>query len=188
MKRGIIISVSGPSGVGKGTVIEKLREINPEFGFSVSATTRAPREGEVEGESYFFKSKEEFEAMVEAGDIIEYDEYVGNYYGTPAVPLAMMSDEGVDVLLDLTIPGSLILKEMFGDQAVTIFLNPPSFEELEKRLTGRGTEAEEVVQKRLAEAENEIAEADKFDHIVINDDLDQAVKEIMDIINKAKEE
>lgn len=188
MKKGIIISVSGPSGVGKGTVIEKLRSINPEFGFSVSATTREAREGEVEGESYFFKTKEEFEKMLANDEIVEYDEYVGNYYGTPAVPLAMMCDEGVDVLLDLTIPGSLILKEMFGDQAVTVFLNPPSYEELEKRLMGRGTEAEDVVKQRLAHAEEEMAEADKFDYIVVNDDLDTAVKEIMAIIDKVKAE
>lgn len=181
MSNGLIVSISGPSGVGKGTVIAKLREMIPAFGQSISATSRAPRGEEKDGVEYYFKTKEEFEALIAEGEIIEYDVYVGNYYGTPLTPLITMSGKGQDVLLDLTVAGSLALKEKF-DETVTIFLLPPTLKELRNRLTGRGTETEELVDKRMAQAKTEIASAPKFDYVVTNDDVDRAAKEIAAIV------
>jgi len=181
MRNGLIVSISGPSGVGKGTVIDKLREMFPECGRSVSVTSRSPRGQEKDGVEYFFRSKEEFEKLIEEGEIIEYDQYVGNYYGTPLTPLLKMSRGGQSVLLDLTVAGSLALKEKF-DETVTIFLLPPSMEELRSRLSGRGTESEELVEKRMAEAKGEIAQAVRFDYVVTNHQVEQAAEEIAAIM------
>ncbi len=185
MSKGLLISVSGPSGSGKGSVLVKVKEGNNSFGTSVSVTTRAPREGEVDGKDYYFKSKDEFVRMVEEGEIIEYDEFVGNLYGTPTIPLQEMSESGTDVLLDLTIAGSMALKENF-EQAVTIFLVPPSYEELENRLRGRGTESDEDIKARLAVARDEIDRSGGFDYVVVNDDLDEAAAKIEAIIKAEK--
>ncbi len=185
MEKGLIVSVSGPSGTGKGTVLAKVREIFPECGQSVSVTTRSPREGEAEGVAYFFRTKEQFMEMLSSGEIIEYDSYVDNLYGTPAGPLVEMSEKGTDVLLDLTIAGSLALKERF-EQTVTIFLLPPSFETLEKRLRERGTESDDIIAKRLSEARNEVLKARQFDYVVINDDLDEAVRKVVSIMEAEK--
>lgn len=185
MEKGLIVSLSGPSGVGKGTVLAGVRQNLPDCGQSVSVTTRAPREGETEGVEYYFRSKEAFMEMVGSGEIIEYDTYVGNCYGTPAGPLVEMSEEGKDVLLDLTIAGSLELKRRF-EQAVTIFILPPSFQKLKERLEGRGTETQDVILKRLEEAKREITEAGKFDYVVINDDLLEAVEKVTAIIKAEK--
>ena len=181
IKHGLIVSLSGPSGVGKGTILSKVREDHPDSKSSVSVTTRSPREGEEEGVAYFFRTKDQFRQMLGDGEIIEYDEYVGNFYGTPAAPLKKMSGEGSDVLLDLTIAGSLALKEKF-EEAVTIFILPPSYEELESRLKGRGTETEDVIARRLAEAKGEILRANEFDYVVVNDDVDKAAAKIEAII------
>ena len=183
--KGLIVSLSGPSGVGKGTVLAGVREKLPDSGTSVSVTTRKPREGEAEGVSYFFRTKEEFLKLIDEGEILEYDTYVDNYYGTPATPLKKMSSEGVDVLLDLTIAGSLALKEKF-EQAVTIFILPPSYEALRTRLVGRGTETEDVIEKRLAEAQSEIIRANEFDYVVVNDDLEDAIHKVLSIIEAEK--
>ena len=185
MKNGLIVSLSGPSGVGKGTILSKVREHLPESRSSVSVTTRSPREGEEEGVAYFFRNKDQFKKMLSDGEIIEYDEYVGNFYGTPAGPLKEMSASGSDVLLDLTIAGSLALKEKF-EEAVTIFILPPSYEELESRLKGRGTETEDVVARRLAEAKGEILRANEFDYVVVNDDIDEAARKVEAIIEAEK--
>ncbi|MBO4688604.1 MAG: guanylate kinase [Clostridiales bacterium] len=181
MSNGLIVSISGPSGVGKGTVIEKLREMFPDCRHSVSVTSRAPRGTEQDGVEYYFRTKEEFEDLIEKGEIIEYDQYVGNYYGTPLTPLLKMSRGGQDVLLDLTVPGSLALKEKFDD-TVTIFLLPPSMEELRSRLSGRGTETEELVEKRMAQAKGEIEKAIHFDYVVTNREVQQAADEIAAIM------
>lgn len=181
MKNGLIVSISGPSGVGKGTVIDKLRELFPELGRSISVTSRPPRGQEQDGVEYFFRSKEEFEKLIEEGEIIEYDRYVGNYYGTPLTPLLKMSQGGQSVLLDLTVAGSLALKEKF-DETVTIFLLPPDMEELRSRLSGRGTESEALVDKRMAEAKGEIAQAVRFDYVVTNHRVEQAAEEIAAIM------
>lgn len=181
MNNGLIVAISGPSGVGKGTVIAKLREMFPECGHSISVTSRAPRGTEQDGVEYYFRSREEFEKLIAEGEIIEYDEYVGNYYGTPLTPLLKMSQSGENVLLDLTVSGSLALEEKF-EEAISIFLLPPSLDELRSRLTGRGTETEDLVEQRLAQARGEIACADKFDYVVTNHTVDQAANEIAAIM------
>ncbi len=181
MSNGLIVSISGPSGVGKGTVIAKLREMLPECGQSISVTSRAPRGAEQDGVEYYFRTREEFEKLIAEGEIIEYDQYVGNYYGTPLTPLLTMSRGGENVLLDLTVAGSLALKEKF-DETVTIFLLPPSMTELQNRLTGRGTEKEDVIEQRMANARGEIESAPKFDYVVTNRTVDQAAEEIAAIM------
>ena len=181
MSNGLIVSISGPSGVGKGTIIAKLREMIPDFGQSISVTSRDPRGEEKDGIEYYFRSKEEFEKLIAEGEIIEYDVYVGNYYGTPLSPLLTMSGKGQDVLLDLTVAGSLALKEKF-EETVTIFLLPPSLKELRSRLIGRGTESEELVDKRMAQAKKEIENAPEFDYVVTNDTVEQAAGEIAAIV------
>lgn len=185
MRKGLLISVSGPSGAGKGTVLAKVKEMNPGAGNSISVTTREPRGGETEGVEYYFRTKEEFMKMFEEGEILEYDEFVGQYYGTPTIPLQEMSEAGQDVLLDLTIAGSLCLKENF-EQAVTIFLLPPSMAELENRLRGRSTESEEAIKARLATASEEIAQAANFDYVVVNDQIEDAANKIDAIIKAEK--
>ena len=181
MSNGLIVSISGPSGVGKGTVIGKLREMLPDCRHSISVTSRDPRGEEKDGVEYYFRTREEFEKLIAEGEIIEYDQYVGNYYGTPLTPLITMSGKGQDVLLDLTVAGSLALKEKF-EETVTIFLLPPSLKELRSRLTGRGTESEELVDKRMAQAKKEIANAPKFDYVVTNETIEQAAEEIAAIM------
>ena len=183
--KGLMISVSGPSGVGKGTIINEIRNLFPDCKHSISVTTRAPRGEEKDGVEYYFRTKEEFEKLLEEGEILEYDKYVDNYYGTPATPLIEKSNSGYDVLLDITIAGSLALKNKFP-QAVTIFILPPSFEKLEERLKGRGTESDELVTKRLAKAREEVLSAEKFDYVVVNDDLQTAVDNIVSIIKAEK--
>ena len=185
MAKGLLISVSGPSGTGKGTVLAKVKEAEPSFGTSISVTTREPREGEKDGVDYYFKSKDEFMKMYEEGEILEYDEFVGNYYGTPTVALQDMSEAGTDVLLDLTIAGSMALKENF-EQSVTIFLLAPSYEELEKRLRGRGTNSDEDINARLEMARQETNFVGHFDYVVVNDDVDAAAKKILAIIAAEK--
>ena len=185
MEKGLMISVSGPSGVGKGTIIEEIRKLLPDCKHSISVTTRPPRGEEKDGIEYYFRSVEEFEKMIDEGEILEYDKYVGNYYGTPATPLLEKSNNGSDVLLDITIAGSLALKAKFP-QAVTIFILPPSFEQLEERLKGRGTETEDLVRQRLAKAREEVLSADKFDYVVVNDELKNAVDNIMSIMKAEK--
>ena len=185
VRRGLLVSVSGPSGVGKGTVIDKVREMLPGISHSVSVTTRPMRDNEVEGVSYFFRSTDEFKEMMAAGEILEHDIYCNNYYGTPISPLLRLINCGRDVLFDLTVSGSLALMEHYAD-AVTIFLLPPSMSELRRRLETRGTEAKEVIEKRLLEASVEIPKADLFGYVVINDDLELAAERIRAIIEAEK--
>ena len=189
--RGLIVAVSGPSGVGKGTVLARVEELleqaNPgSVGHSISVTTRAPRGQEQDGVEYYFRTKEEFEQMIKDDEIVEYDTYVDNYYGTPAGPLKEMVTKGQDVLFDITIEGSLALNRKFDVDTVTIFILPPSMEELEDRLRGRGTETEEKIQKRLAQAKEEIGRAGEFEYLVTNADIDTAAKEIVAIITAEK--
>ena len=185
--RGLIVSVSGPSGVGKGTVLKRLTELIEEkwpgrATYSISATTRSPRPGETDGVEYHFRTREEFEKMIETGEIIEYDRYVGNYYGTPAAPLAEKVGQGKIVLCDITIEGSLAIEKKFDEDSVTIMLLPPSYSELEARLKGRGTEDEAKVAARLAKAREEIARTGEFEYAVQNIEVDQAAADIMKII------
>ena len=190
-ERGLIVAVSGPSGVGKGTVLARVEEIMEKaapgsVGHSISVTTRAPRGSEQDGVEYYFRTKEQFEQMIADGKIVEYDKYVDNYYGTPSEPLVKMMDNGQDILFDITIEGSLALDRKFGDDAITIFILPPSMEVLENRLRGRGTETEEKIQLRMEQARNEIKRAGEFEYIITNDDLERAAQDILAIIKSEK--
>jgi len=189
--RGLIVAVSGPSGVGKGTVLARVEAIMEKtcpgsVGHSISVTTRAPRGQEKDGVEYYFRTKEEFEQMIKDGRIVEYDKYVDNYYGTPSEPLVEMMDKGQDILFDITIEGSLALDRKFGDDAVTIFILPPSMEVLESRLRGRGTETDEKIRLRMEQARNEIKRAGEFEYIIINDDVERAAGDILAIITAEK--
>lgn len=173
---GQVLVVCAPSGTGKSTLISKLREEFPNFGFSVSYTTRAPRGEEQDGREYNFVSREQFVAMRSQGEFCEWAEVHGNLYGTATAPVLKMLDEGQDVLFDIDVQGAKQLKKTFY-KGNFIFLLPPSREELTRRLTGRGTDSEESVAKRLANAQGEIAQAGFFDYWIINDDLETAYQE-----------
>ena len=173
---GRIVLISGPSGCGKSTIIQRLIS-DERVEFSVSATTRAKREGEVEGVDYHFLSKEEFRAKVEGGAFIEYAEVYGNLYGTLRAPMESAIAEGRIFLIEIDVQGALQLRAL-DEPGVYVFIAPPSFDELKRRLIGRGTESPEVLERRLKKAEDEYLERVKYDHVVINDDLDRAVGEV----------
>lgn len=187
MSKGLLIVYTGASGVGKGTIMKKLLEKNPNLRLSVSATTRAPREGEQDGREYYFVSRERFDELIEEDGFLEHAEYVGNKYGTPKQAVFRMLDEGLDVILEIEVKGFLQVKEACPD-CVTIFIAPPSFEELQARLRGRGTEDEEVISARLKTAEQELQSQSLFDYVVINDDVDRAADEVLSIIADRKGE
>ncbi|BBM16792.1 MULTISPECIES: guanylate kinase [Enterococcus] len=181
-ERGLLIVLSGPSGVGKGTVRKAIFERDDnEFQYSVSMTTRPMREGEVDGVDYYFRTKEEFEAMIEAGDMLEYAEYVGNYYGTPLTYVNKTLDEGKDVFLEIEVQGAQQVKEKVPD-GVFIFLTPPDLAELKARIVGRGTDSLEVIEKRMLVARQEIEMMALYDYAVVNDQVPKAVDRIKDII------
>ena len=178
--KGLVICVSGPSGVGKGTIISNLISKNPQLLHSVSVTTRQPRSGETDGIDYYFRQPEEFDSMLAAGEILEHDCYCGNYYGTPRAPILEAIERGTDIIMDVTIPGSLAVMENFKE-AITVFLLPPSFGELRRRLKKRGTENDAVLEMRLQKARGEIEKAQMFQYIVVNDDIDRTASCIMSI-------
>ncbi|MDA5107712.1 MULTISPECIES: guanylate kinase [Brevibacillus] len=178
---GLLLVLSGPSGVGKGTVCKALRERMPDLVYSVSATTRAPRAGEVEGVNYFFKTKEEFRRMIEQDELLEWAEYVGNYYGTPRLFVEEMLAKGRDVILEIEVQGALQVKKKFP-QGVFLFLAPPDLAELENRIVGRGTETEETIRHRMEMARQEIELMDQYDYVVVNDVIDCACERIRSII------
>jgi len=181
MNKGLLIVLSGPSGVGKGTVCAALRSKTKNLVYSVSATTRKPREGEVDGINYFFKTRQEFERMIEQDELLEWAEYVGNYYGTPAQFVHQTLNEGKDVFLEIEVQGAMKVKQKFPE-AVFIFLAPPSLSELEKRITGRGTDDIDVIRKRMSVAIDEIKLMEQYDYVVVNDEIDCACQRIMSII------
>ncbi|MDE6638610.1 MAG: guanylate kinase [Muribaculaceae bacterium] len=187
MKKGKIIVLSAPSGTGKSSIIKKLLEY-PELnlGFSVSATSRAPRGTEQHGVEYYFISHEEFKSRADAGEFVEWEEvYPGTCYGTLKSEVQRVTDEGQNLIMDIDVKGGINVKKCFGDQAITIFILPPSKEELERRLRGRGTDAEDVIKKRLDKADFELSFASQFDISVVNDDLDRAVEKVKKIIIEA---
>jgi guanylate kinase len=182
-KSGVLTVISGFSGVGKGTIVKKL-VAEQGYSLSISATSRLPREGEVHGREYFFLTREEFHSMIENNGLIEWAEYVSNFYGTPKSYVEERLAEGKDVILEIEPQGALKVKKQYPD-AVLIFIVPPSAGELEKRLIGRGTEAAEVISKRLKRAAEETNFISNYEYIVINDDLDEAVSDIHHIIQAA---
>jgi guanylate kinase len=181
LTRNNLIVFTGPSGVGKGTVVKELFKVLDGVAFSVSATTRKKREGEIEGINYFFKSKEEFEELIKNDELLEWAEFVGNYYGTPKSFVESTLKSKKDVFLEIEVQGALQVKEKFPE-AIMIFLLPPSYEELESRLRGRQTESEEILQERLSKAKKEIGMVEKFDYQIINDDIHKASEIIKSII------
>lgn len=174
---------TGCSGVGKGTIMKELLRRDPNIRLSVSNTTREPRDGEIDGVHYRFVTREEFLALADADGYIEYAEYCDNLYGTPKQHVEELLAAGYDVFLEIEVKGGLQVMEQFPD-VLSIFILPPSIEELENRLRGRGTETEEVIRQRLAEAKNELAVAQQYRFRVVNDDLNTAVNEVLDILQR----
>ena len=180
-KKGVLFVISGPSGVGKGTINQRLfDEFTDAVAFSVSATTRGPREGEIDGKHYFFITRQEFEARVANNDFLEHAEYAGNCYGTPRSYVLSLLEKGVSVILEIDLQGAMQVKERMPE-SVSIFILPPSFEELENRLRGRGTETPEKIEKRLAAAKHEIDMAHTYDFRIVNDDLDEAYDKLRSV-------
>ena len=185
MNKGGIFVVSGPSGSGKDTLLSQLFKKCPEIKFSISSVTRPMRAGEKEGEKYNFISRKEFEEMLQRDELLEHNVYVGNYYGTPKTPVLNASKNGEDIIIEVDVNGAKQIREKLP-QAVSIFIMPTSFAELEKRLSGRGTETEEVIAERMNSALFEIERATEYDYIVVNDDIDIAVDHINAIIQSQK--
>jgi len=185
MRNGLLIVISGPAGTGKGTVVGRLLEKNPNIKLSISKTTRKPRPGEKEGVNYFFVSREQFEEEIKNERFLEYAEYNNNYYGTPKDFVFETLEKGFDVILEIETKGALQIKKVFSD-AVLIFLLPPSIEELYKRLLKRGTESEDEIKARLEIAKNEIKLVPEYDYCVINDNVDDAAEKIQKIIEVEK--
>ena len=182
--RGILIVVSGFAGAGKGTIMNNLIEKYPGYALSVSATSRAPREGEKEGVNYFYKTREEFEEMIKNDELLEHAQYVGNYYGTPRAFVEKKLDEGMNVLLEIEIQGAMQIKKAFPD-ALLVFIMPPSAKILKERLTNRGTETQEVIDKRMKRAIEESEGIESYDFIVINDEVDKCTALLHNIILSA---
>lgn len=187
MKKGLLIVLSGPSGVGKGTLYSRLLKILPDLTVSVSVTTRKPRNGEQDGVHYRFLTLEQFSQMRDNGELLEWAETVGNFYGTPKAAVMKQLDAGKSVLLEIDVKGARQIKRVYPE-CVTIFVLPPDEDELRRRLVGRGTESQEQVAARLALAVNEISQCKEFDYNVINADIDKAVAEVIEIIEKANKE
>ena len=183
-KQGTLVVVSGFAGTGKGTVMKELLGRYDSYALSISATTRNPRPGEVDGREYFFKTKEEFEQMIECDEFVEHACYVGNYYGTPKKYVQEQLAAGKDVILEIEIQGALNIKSQFPD-ALLLFIAPPSADVLKSRLVGRGTETEDVIEQRLARAVEESKGIENYDYLVVNDDLDECVETVHQMIQSA---
>ena len=179
--QGILVVVSGFSGAGKGTLIKAMLEKHHNYALSISATTRKPREGEMDGREYFFVTRERFERMIEEGQLIEHAQYVNNYYGTPRQYVFQQMADGKDVILEIEIQGALKIKERFPD-ALLLFVMPPSADELKRRLIGRGTETMEVIDQRLHRAADEADGMTSYDYILVNDQIDTCVEAMHQLI------
>jgi guanylate kinase len=175
--------LSGPSGVGKSTVVAELRRECPEIWISVSVTTRRPRPGEVNGREYYFVDNREFDRMLAAGELLEWNEFAGNKYGTPREPLRERIERAEPTLLEIDLNGARQVREVMKDDALFVFLQPPSWEELVRRLTRRGTEAPDVVERRLAVAREELAAAGEFDVTLVNTSVSEACRQLVTLIN-----
>ena len=179
--QGLLLVVSGPSGAGKGTICSLLRKALPELAYSVSVTTRQPREGEVDGKDYFFKTVAQVKDMIFRGELLEYAQVYGNYYGTPKPYVQQLLNEGKDVLLEIDIQGALQIKKVFPD-GVFIFVVPPSLEELRARIYKRGKDTEEVIEKRLKAATGELGYAGEYDYIIVNDVAEKAMQRVLTLL------
>lgn len=184
-QKGVMMVISGFSGVGKGTLVKRLVEKHDNYALSVSMTTRQPRPGEKDGVSYFFVDKKKFEDTIADDGLVEYAQYCGNYYGTPRAWVEAQMEAGKDVILEIEIQGALKVKEKFPD-TLLIFVMPPSAEELKKRLTGRNTETAEVIESRMSRAAAEADGIENYDYIVVNDNLDVCVEELHGIVQAAR--
>lgn len=181
MNKGTLIILAGPSGSGKDTVMKELFKLLPDLKFSISSITRDMRDGEVNGEKYNFITREEFESMIENKQLLEYNVYCGNYYGTPKAPVEKAISEGKEILIEIDVNGAEEVRKNCTDY-FSVFIMPPSFDVLRERLIGRGTDKMEIIEKRLEEAKAEMARANEFDYIVVNDDLMTAVQDFKTII------
>ncbi len=189
MNKGSLIVISGPSGSGKDTVLSEVFKLHPEIRLSISSITRDMREGEVQDGKYHFISRDEFEKAIENNEMLEYNIYQNNYYGTPKAPVQKAIDEGAEIVLEVDVNGAKNVLKQFPE-AISIFIMPPSFETLSKRLSSRGTESAEQIKGRLKAALDEIKQADIYDYIVVNDVLCEAVEDVISIIvsNRSKKE
>ena len=179
--KGVLLVVSGPSGAGKGTICQLLREQLPDLGYSISVTTRQPRVGEVDGVNYFFKTVPQVKEMIARGELLEYAEVYGNYYGTPRKYVEDLLNAGQDVLLEIDIQGALQIKERFPE-GVFVFIVPPSLDELSARIYKRGTDSEDVIKRRMASAAGELTYAQKYDYIIVNDIAQKAANKVLTIM------
>jgi guanylate kinase len=182
-RRGLLIILSSPSGAGKSTLAKRLMSWDPTLSFSVSATTRSPRVGEVDGQDYYFKAKPEFETMVDAGEMLEHAQVFGNYYGTPKAPVEAAMQAGRDTLFDIDWQGGQqIRRSSLGKDVVSIFILPPSIAELESRLRSRAQDSEEIIADRMAKSRDEISHWGEYDYVVVNHDVDSAEAEVKTIL------
>ncbi|NLY19367.1 MAG: guanylate kinase [Clostridiaceae bacterium] len=185
MKPGLLIVVSGPAGVGKGTVVSQVRLKNRYVAFSVSATSRIPRPGEIDGENYYFVSRERFEEMIKNDELLEWVEYCGNYYGTPKAYVEAELAKGRIVILEIDVEGAGKIKKQYP-KSVSIFITPPTLDELRKRITKRGTESTEIIEERMDRAEKELDHIHEYDYIIINDTVEKSTKEFLQILEKER--
>lgn len=185
MNKGKLFVVSAPSGCGKGTILLEVLNKNKNLFYSVSATTRAPREGEIDGVNYYFLSKDEFKREIDNGGMLEYAQYCDNFYGTPKKKVVEKLEQGIDVILEIETNGAMQVKGVMPE-AVLIFILPPSVLELRRRLNKRGTEEESVIEKRVKEAEDEIRRAFNYDYIIMNDELDKAIEDFKAVLKASK--
>ncbi len=185
MDKGLLFVVSAPAGCGKDTILEQLFKVTENVGYSVSATTRAPREGEVNGVHYHFVSREQFQQMIRDKAVLEYTEYCGNYYGTPRKAVEEMLNSGKDVILKIEVEGAMNIKQLFPECCL-VFILPPSMRELERRLRKRGTETEEKILERTAQARQELKYAENYDYLIVNGELSKAVEDLKSVIAAEK--
>ncbi len=185
MSKGVLYVISAPSGCGKGTILSEVLKNFKNIHYSVSATTRAPRDGEVNGVNYYFISREEFESEIESGGMFEYAEFCGNYYGTPKAKVYEKLDQGFDVILEIETVGAMKIKQAYPD-AVLIFILPPNIDALRQRLIGRGTEELDVIERRVGEAASEIEKSYDYDFVLINDNLIEAIEGLETIMKSCK--
>ncbi len=182
--KGLLLVVSAPSGCGKGTILGEILK-DDSFYYSISATTRAPREGEQDGVNYHFITKEEFEQRIAQGGMLEYAQYCGNYYGTPKKEVEQMREAGRDVILEIEVEGAMKVRALCPD-AVFLFIAPPSVEELRRRLNKRGTEAAEVIEERVSQASRELSYANRYDYIIVNGELEKAIQDFRAVVRAEK--